>query len=131
MNIRNQCGWTALMCAVWQNEGKCVELLIEAGAALNIQDTDGNTALGLAALYFLAEKFVSRLILAGTANLQVSYGGRFVAENQNLFVCCRREKSCEEIQRTRIRVTCQSSVSHCNQKTSAADEQHESVRQSI
>ena len=51
------------------------KLLIKAGAALNIEDTDGNTALGLAALHFFAEKSERLLILAGTANLQVCIYG--------------------------------------------------------
>ena len=69
------------------------KLLIKAGAALNIEDTDGNTALGLAALF--AKKSERLLILAGTANLQVCiygilhplpiYGSRYEAEIKS---CC-------------------------------------------
>ena len=94
VNSQNNDGYSALMCAARWGCDKCVRMLIAAGASLNIQDTGGNTALGLAALYFFFnEKFIRLLILAGTANLQVGYGSRYVAENQNLLLAAGEKKA--------------------------------------
>ena len=49
MNKQLNNGRTALMFAAWGGHDKCVDLLIYAGADVNVQDVDGWTAVMLAA----------------------------------------------------------------------------------
>jgi len=68
LNAQNKKGITTLMSAVDINCAKCAKKLIDSGADLDITDNDGNTALIIAAEYFI--DFVPVLIEHG-ANLYI------------------------------------------------------------
>ena len=64
VNMQDDIGWTALMCAVENGNENIVRELIDRGAKVNMQDNNGDTAL-MIAVKWGDENMVKKLIEAG------------------------------------------------------------------
>ena len=124
LNLQNKAGDTALLLAVERSEfsyNKCVETLIQAGTDVNMQNGYSQTALMTKAV----EKYNVEMLIRAGADINLLNGhytqSMWPVKYQKMLFVAAKKFVLPELES-------ESSVSHFNQKTSAAEDQHESVR---